>query len=73
MYTAGIKLFLHLTQDQGSSTDTANVAAFFVCLLTTAATAEVFYRLVDHPADAFARRFFEWLRAEDKPEAVKEK
>ena len=64
IYTVGIKLFMHLAQGNGSSFDAANVACFFVCLLTTMSVGEVFYRLVDYPADAFARLFFDWLRDE---------
>ena len=64
MYTVGIKLFMHLAQGNGSSFDSASLASFFVCILTTVGVAEVFHRLVDYPADAFARFFFDWLRDE---------
>ena len=69
MYTVGIKLFMHLAQGSGASTDSANVAVFFVCLLTTIGVGEAFHRLVDYPADAFARFFFDWLRDANEKEA----
>lgn len=74
MYTVGIKLFMHLAQAGSTSRDTANVASFFVCLITTMGVAEVFHRLVDYPAGAFARFFFDWLRdAKAEPGSTTEK
>ncbi|KAI4152415.1 MAG: hypothetical protein LQ340_002923 [Diploschistes diacapsis] len=66
IYVVGIKLFMRLTQGNGASTTAANVACFFVCLIMTIGVGEVFHRLVDYPADAFAHLFYDWLTAEAK-------
>ncbi|KAI9642475.1 hypothetical protein NHQ30_009280 [Ciborinia camelliae] len=62
IYTVGIKLFTHLTEARNASFEAATTACFFVCLLTVIPSAEIFYRLIDFPSQAFARATFDWIR-----------
>ncbi|THV55375.1 hypothetical protein BGAL_0009g00250 [Botrytis galanthina] len=62
IYSVGIKLFTHLTETRNASFEAATTACFFVCLLTVIPSAEIFYRLIDFPSQAFARVTFDWIR-----------
>ncbi|BDD57760.1 hypothetical protein MAP00_003104 [Monascus purpureus] len=62
IYTAGIKLFLHLTTDKQWSKDSATGLSLIVCLSAVIVLAEVFYRLVDYPCRAMSYRVFDWIR-----------
>jgi peptidoglycan/LPS O-acetylase OafA/YrhL len=63
--TVGIKLFLHLTSDANAhalSFPAAVGTAFCTCLAAIVLVAEGMYWLVDRPARAGAKVFFEWMR-----------
>ena len=62
VYTAGIKLFLHLTAMKGWSQASATGISLLVCLSATVVIAELFYRLVDYPCRAMSYRVFDWIR-----------
>ncbi|ESZ93885.1 hypothetical protein SBOR_5743 [Sclerotinia borealis F-4128] len=62
IYTVGIKLFVHLTETRNASFEAAIAGCFFVCLVTVIPSAEIFYRLIDFPSQAFARATFDWIR-----------
>ncbi|KAF7877148.1 hypothetical protein EAF04_000833 [Stromatinia cepivora] len=62
VYTVGIKLFTHLTETRNASFEAAATGCFFVCLVTVIPSAEIFYRLIDFPSQAFARVAFDWIR-----------
>ncbi|KAK8202961.1 hypothetical protein IWZ00DRAFT_563074 [Phyllosticta capitalensis] len=55
IYTAGIKLFMHLSQDLNWPTGGSNILCLFVCLVTVIPGAEIFYRVVDLPAQVIAQ------------------
>ena len=60
IYTCGIKLFTQI--QPATSTDGAIAASFFLCVVVTLATAELFHRLVDQPSQKLARGVFDWIR-----------
>ncbi|CAD6446011.1 3bed0e88-8054-45c9-a6e9-f2044d4c8bd1 [Sclerotinia trifoliorum] len=62
VYTVGIKLFAHLTETRNASFEAAATGCFFVCLVTVIPSAEIFYRLIDFPSQAFARVTFDWIK-----------
>ncbi|KAB8298717.1 hypothetical protein EYC80_000892 [Monilinia laxa] len=62
IYTVGIKLFVHLTETRNAPFEGAATGCFFVCLLTVIPSAEIFYRLIDFPSQAFARATFDWIK-----------
>ncbi|KAK5257322.1 hypothetical protein LTR16_000991 [Cryomyces antarcticus] len=62
IYTAGIKLWLHLHNTQACSDGTAVLICLVVSLAGVALGAEVFYRLVDTPSRLLAHRMFHWIR-----------
>lgn len=60
IYTAGIKLWLHI--NKSGTSDTLNTfAVFCTCAATVALASEVFYRAIDIPSVAFARLFWAWM------------
>ncbi|KAF2031724.1 hypothetical protein EK21DRAFT_62393 [Setomelanomma holmii] len=60
IYTAGIKLWLHLYRAGGS--DAVNsLVCFIVCAPLVAVASEVFYRIVDVPSVVFARCAWAWM------------
>ncbi|KAF2090791.1 hypothetical protein K490DRAFT_71121 [Saccharata proteae CBS 121410] len=61
IYTAGIKLFLHLSS-QNASFSGSVVACLVTTLAATAVGAELFYRLVDYPSQALARRTWAYFK-----------
>ncbi|KAI9700104.1 MAG: hypothetical protein M1836_002638 [Candelina mexicana] len=68
IYTAGIKLYLHLALpipgSQYTPTDPVKVGVCFIVLLPMIALgAEIFHRLVDHPSKVLAHMAFDWIRA----------
>ncbi|KAF2862310.1 hypothetical protein K470DRAFT_204626, partial [Piedraia hortae CBS 480.64] len=60
LWTAGIKLYLHLTEN-GTSSALANFAVFVVGAITTIAATELYYRAIDRPSQKLAAKAFEWL------------
>ncbi|KAH8654060.1 hypothetical protein BGZ60DRAFT_386647 [Tricladium varicosporioides] len=62
IYTAGIKLYLHLRTSQGWSDGGAGTMCLFVCLLVTIPAVEIFYRIVDVPSQWLAKGAFDWIR-----------
>jgi hypothetical protein len=61
-YTAGIKLWLHLTEIQGMRIPTANFICLVLLLPATIVSGEVFYRLVDRPSQLLAREAYRWIK-----------
>ncbi|KAH9860613.1 hypothetical protein J1614_011944 [Plenodomus biglobosus] len=60
IYTAGIKLWLHI--NKSGTSDTLNTfAVFCACAPAVALASEIFYRIVDIPSVAFARAFWAWM------------
>lgn len=55
IYTAGIKLFLHLRVDKNWPEGGCNILCLAVCLFTVVPGAEIFYRVVDYPSQVLAR------------------
>jgi heme/copper-type cytochrome/quinol oxidase subunit 4 len=62
MYTAGIKLFMHLHVAQGWAESSAVGVCLVACLLIVIVIGELFYRLVDIPSQLFAKGTFDWIR-----------
>ena len=62
IYTAGIKLFMHLRITKSWSFEGATIAALAVCLVSVIPAAEVFYRFIDVPSQKFAHVVFDWIR-----------
>ncbi|OJJ42466.1 hypothetical protein ASPZODRAFT_29195 [Penicilliopsis zonata CBS 506.65] len=62
VYTAGMRLFIHLNVDRQWPSQVSVFVSFLVSLLTVIAFAELFYRLVDHPSRAFSHIVFDWIR-----------
>ncbi|KAI9839457.1 MAG: hypothetical protein M1819_002082 [Sarea resinae] len=62
IYTAGIKLFMHLNVEKHLSHPASNVVTLIVCLITTVVGAEVFHRLIDYPSQLLAHKFFDWIQ-----------
>ncbi|KAI8935845.1 hypothetical protein NX059_007362 [Plenodomus lindquistii] len=60
IYTAGIKLWLHLNK-LGTSDTLNTFAVFCACAPAVALASEVFYRLIDIPSIAFARVSWAWM------------
>jgi peptidoglycan/LPS O-acetylase OafA/YrhL len=63
IYTAGIKLYMHLTLSKEKSAVAATTACLFVCLPVTIIGGEIFHRLVDQPSQRLAHAVWEWLRS----------
>lgn len=63
MYTAGVKLFLHLHGTQRWAESSTVVTCLLVCLLIIIPVAEGFYRLIEIPSQLFAKSAFDWIRA----------
>ncbi|KAK8165851.1 hypothetical protein BC567DRAFT_243933 [Phyllosticta citribraziliensis] len=55
IYTAGIKLFLHLRHEKNWPTGASNILCLLVSLVTVIPGAEIFYRVVDLPAQVIAQ------------------
>lgn len=55
IYTAGIKLFLHLRVDKNWPEGACNILCLAVCVFTAVPGAEIFHRVVDYPSDVLAR------------------
>ena len=53
---------MHIQATDSTSVAGAVAACFFMCLPLTIVAAEIFYRLVDCPSQAFARLVFDWIR-----------
>lgn len=62
IYTAGIKLFMHLSIEKNLSVEAARVVCLFVCAIIVIIGAEVFHRLVDLPSKKLAFTVFDWIR-----------
>ncbi|KAJ9293492.1 hypothetical protein DTO271G3_7757 [Paecilomyces variotii] len=62
IYTAGIKLFVHLNQEKRWPSEGSVFTVFIVCLAAVVPIAELFYRLVEYPSRALAYRLFDWIR-----------
>lgn len=62
IYTIGIKLFVHVTMDQGWSFSAATTVGLLACVSATALAAELFYRVVDYPSTVVPHLVFDWLR-----------
>ncbi|TVY75922.1 hypothetical protein LSUE1_G005119 [Lachnellula suecica] len=62
-YTAGIKLWLHLTGTKHWAVASANVVCLLVCLVVTIPSAEIFHRLIDRPSQWLARRAYQWIKS----------
>lgn len=62
IYTAGIKLHLHLSTHQEISLEASRSICLTVCVAAVVLGAEVFYRLVDRPSKLLARVLFDWIR-----------
>lgn len=62
LYSAGIKLFLHLHMAQRWAESSAVATCLLVCLLITVPVAEGFYRLIEIPSELFAKSAFDWIR-----------
>lgn len=61
MYTAGVKLYLHM-HGNGASHELATFVCFVVCVPLVVLGAETFYRLVDVPSVALAKKLWDWIR-----------
>ncbi len=62
IYTAGIKLFMHLSIERNMSVEGSRLVCLLVCVAIVAFGAELFHRLVDCPSKAFAHIVFDWIR-----------
>jgi len=62
-YTAGIKLWLNLTDTHGLAVAAANVVCLIVCFLATIVFGEIFYNLIDKPSVWLARSAFTWIKS----------
>jgi len=60
IYTAGIKLYLHLDAS-GVGTALNALACFCACAPLVAVASEVFYRVIDVPSIVAARGFWAWM------------
>lgn len=60
MYTAGIKIYLHLNAS-GTSNALNTFACFCACAPLVALSSEVFYRIIDVPSVAIAKEFWGWM------------
>lgn len=60
IYTAGIKLFLHVNS-LGTSNTLNAFACFCLCAPLVAVASELFYRVVDLPSIVVARQFWGWV------------
>ncbi|KAF2141710.1 uncharacterized protein K452DRAFT_287665 [Aplosporella prunicola CBS 121167] len=63
VYTAGIKVFMHLRFAQNWPFPASTILTLFVCLVTTVPSAEVLYRLVDRPSQALAYAAWDFIIA----------
>lgn len=61
LWSAGIKLFLHLHVELGTSPAVANLAVFVTGVIATAMFGEAYYRGVDLPSQWFASLAYVWL------------
>ncbi|OJD32422.1 uncharacterized protein BKCO1_3800041 [Diplodia corticola] len=61
IYTAGIKLFLHLRIDKNWPEGASNIVCLAVCLVTVVPGAELFYRVVDYPSQVLARVAWDFM------------
>ena len=62
IYTVGIKLFMYLVENKGTSWAGGEVAAFFVCAAATVVFGEIMHRAVDLPGRRLAHLFWKWMR-----------
>ena len=60
-WTAGIKLWLVLSNKTDLGTASANVIVLTTCLLTTAIFSELYFHAIDLPSQRFARKVYIWL------------
>lgn len=63
IYTAGIKLFMHLSIEKKLSIEASRVVCLIVCVTSVILGAELFHRLVDTPSRKLAYLVFDWIRA----------
>lgn len=61
MYTAGVKLYMHM-HGKGASQELATFVCFVVCVPLVVLASETFYRLVDVPSAALAKKLWVWIR-----------
>lgn len=62
IYTAGVRLFMHLWFQKEWPLEGSAAACLAVCVPATVLLAEVFYRAVEHPSQVLARVTFDWIR-----------
>lgn len=62
IYTAGIKLFMHLSIEKSLSVEAARVVCLIVCAIMVIVGAEMFHRLVDLPSRKLAFSVYDWIR-----------
>ncbi|KAL2008172.1 hypothetical protein VTN00DRAFT_8154 [Thermoascus crustaceus] len=62
IYTAGIKLFLHLNVQKQWPSEGSVVTCLVVCFTAVILIGEAFCRLVEYPSGALAYRLFDWIR-----------
>ncbi|EON69192.1 hypothetical protein W97_08550 [Coniosporium apollinis CBS 100218] len=62
IYTAGVKLFMHLRFQKDWPLEGSAAVCLAVCVPATVLLAEVFYRAVEHPSQVLARVMFDWIR-----------
>jgi hypothetical protein len=62
IYTVGIKLFMYLVANKGTSWWKGEVAVFFVCAAATVAFGEIMHRAVDLPGRQLAHLSWKWIR-----------
>lgn len=62
VYTAGMRLFVHLNVTRHWASEVSVFVCFIVCVLATVVFAELFFRLVDRPSRAFSHYVYRWIR-----------
>lgn len=61
MWSAGIKLWIHLHMANGASVAVANLAVFITTFVAVIMLGEVFYRTVDAPSQWLAAVGYHWI------------
>lgn len=62
IYTAGVKLFVHLRLQKEWPLEGSAAVCLAVCVPATILLAKAFYRTVEHPSQVLARVTFDWIR-----------
>ncbi|OCK77230.1 hypothetical protein K432DRAFT_304700 [Lepidopterella palustris CBS 459.81] len=62
VYTAGIKLFTHLHFSLHWAYASSTFTCLLACLPLVVVSVEIWYRIVDYPAAAFAMMAWDWVR-----------